>query len=448
MNEYRLLLKDIDIPDIEQIGAYAASGGYRAAARVLSEMTPEQVVEEVEQAGLRGRGGGWSLVGPRWRALLQNGAPHYLCVNANESEPGVFRDRKLVERNPHQIVEGILIAAYAIRAHVAYVYIRAEMARGQDLLGAAIEAAYAEGWLGRDIRGTGYELEVYIHPGAGAYIAGEETALLESIEGKRAEPRARPLQPSGNRVFGQPAAVHNVGTLAYVPHIIARGSAWFRGIGTAECPGTYLVCVSGHVRRPGLYELEVGAATLREIIDDNAGGVRPGHALKAVLPGGASSIVLRPEQLDVRLDPVEWAVPGGGDFPAVFGAGGIIVMDETTCMVDVALNLMKFYARESCGQCPPCREGAPWLRQVLWRLENGQGKPEDLDLLESVATQVSPLLEPRLSTLCRFGPGFAWSVLGFLREFREEFEQHLEEGGCPIPKDRQIKVPESVSVRF
>jgi len=444
MPEHRLLLRDIDVPDIEQFDAYADCGGYRAVDRMLAEMSADQVVDEVERAGLRDRGRGWYPLAARWRSTLPQGT-YYLCVNASESEPGTFRDRRLIERHPHQLVEGIIIAARAVRARAAYVCLRAGMVRGWRLLDRAIHEAHARGFLGRDIRASGWDLDVYIHPGAGAHIAGEPTALLRSLEGRRAEPRAISGQPT---LFGQPALVENAGTLAYLPHILDRGAAWFRGIGTERYPGTCVFCISGHVRRPGLYELEIGGATLRELIDEHAGGVREEHELKAVIPGGGSSPVLRPEQLDVRLSPEDWEVPGGGVFPGAFGTGGVIVMDETTCMVDAALNLMRFYARESCGQCPPCRQGAGWLRDVLQRLEHGQGRPEDLDLLESVAAQVSPLLGDTRTTLCGLGPDFAWSMLGFLQAFREEFERHVEEGGCPVEKDRRIKAPETVSVRF
>jgi NADH-quinone oxidoreductase subunit F len=450
MPEHRLLLRDIDIPDIEQMDMYVTHGGYDAAERMLAEMASQDVIDEVERSGLTGRGGAWEAVAPKWRAMPAPTAtePNYLCVNANESEPGTFRDRKLIERNPHQIVEGVLIAAYAIGARTAYIYVRDGMARGMKLLEDAIAAAYERGLLGVDIRASGYDLDIYVHPGGGAHIAGEETALLEALEGKRAQPRARTFWPHRTTLFGQPALVQNVGTLAYLPHIIARGAEWFSSLGTQRHPGTCVFCVSGHVRRPGLYEIEMGAATLRELIEEYAGGVRQGHQLKAVLPGGAASVVLTADQIDVRLCPEEWAVPGGGPLQGNFGTGGVIVMDETTSMVDAALNLMQFYARESCGQCTPCREGAPWLRDVVRRVERGQARMEDIGLLESVAAQVSPLLGEETLALCRFAPSFAWAMQGFLRAFGEEFAQYIEAGGCPFPQDKGIKVPDSVSVRF
>ena len=450
MIEHRLLLRDIEIPDIEGIEVYSRRGGYQAAAKVLGSMTPRQTIDEVASAGLRNRGGRWSPVAPQWRATLDDPAPqHYLCVNAHEADPGLFRDRKLIERLPHRVVEGALLAAYATGSPVAYICLRAEMERGRRALAQAIVEASAEGWLGPDIRGSGFDLDLYLHPGAGAHIGGEDTALLESLEGRRPEPRAGNRSPPPHLLHRRPAAVANVGTLGYLPHIFTEGAAHFRQLGTEEYPGTCVFCVSGHVRRPGLYELELGSVSLRELIEDFAGGVRSGHQLKAVFPGGYMAPPLRPDQLDVTMAPEAWAVPGDGSFPGVFGNGGIIVMDETTCMVDAAVHLMRFYARESCGQCPPCREGASWLLQILRRIEAGEGQPGDVDLLESIASQVSPLLDSRRTTaLCDFGPSFAWAIQGLVAAFREELLHHLEAGCCPISKDDGIKVPDSVNIRF
>jgi NADH-quinone oxidoreductase subunit F len=445
MPEMRLLLEDIDVPDIEHIDAYCRCGGYAAMEKVLREATPAEVIEQVSAAGLCDRGGRWFPIAERWRQVPAGGI---LCVEANESEPGTFRDRKLIERHPHQLLEGILVAAYAIGAREAYIYIRCEMARGRQLLQEAVDQAYARGWLGDDIGGTGFGLEVRVHPGAGAYIAGEETALLNSLAGGRAEPRPQPPTTWEQGIWGGPALVENAGTLAYLPHILRRGADGFRAMGTERYPGTLVFCVSGHVRRPGLYELELGGATLRELIYDYAGGPREGHQLKAVIPGGGGSPVLRPDELDVRLSPEDWAVPGGGDFPGAFGTGGVIAMDETTCMVEAALNLIEFYADQSCGQCPPCREGAPWLGEVLRRIEEGRGREGDMDLLQSIAAQVSPLLSDQRATLCSFGQRFAWPLQAFVRAFAEEFERHIHEERCPIAKDPAIKVPDTVSVRF
>jgi len=450
MPEHRLLLKDIEIPDIEGIEVYSRRGGYRGAAAVLEGMTPQQAIDVVGAAGLRERGGRWSPVADEWQAVLADPAPrHYLCVNAHEAAPGLFRDRKLIERLPHRVVEGALLAAFATGSRVAYLCLRAEMERGRRALSQAIGEAQAEGWLGPDIRGSGFGVELHLHPGAGAHVGGEDTALLESLEGRRPEPRADDGSPGPQLLYGQPAAVVNVGTLGYLPQILAEGAQHFRCLGTEDFPGTCVFCVSGHVRRPGLYELELGSVSLRELIEDFAGGVRSGHQLKAVLPGGYRAPPLTPDQLDVTMAPEVWAVPGGGPFPGVFGDGGIVVMDETTCMVDAAIHLMRFYARESCGQCPPCREGASWLLQILCRLEAGSGQAGDVDLIESIASQVSPLSDSSRSTaLCDFGPSFAWTIQGLVAAFREEFVHHVRAGLCPVTRDDAIKVPDSVNIRF
>jgi NADH-quinone oxidoreductase subunit F len=253
---------------------------------------------------------------------------------------------------------------------------------------------------------------------------------MQSLEGKRAEPRVKPPFPAQKGIFARPTTINNVQTISYVPHIINNGAAWFKGLGSQKYPGSFIFCVSGHVKRPGLYELEIGTCTLREIIYDLAGGIRGDRAIKGVIPGGSSTPVLLPDQLDVKMDPGLWAIPGRGEFQGMFGTGGIIVMDDTTCAVDACLNLMNFYAHESCGQCTPCREGTPWARDVVWRIEHGQGRPEDLSTLESLCNNVSPLLRPAMSTICLFGPSWSWPLMGFVKAFRKEFEDHIA-GGCP-----------------
>ena len=435
MPEHRIILKDIDIPNIRDIETYRAHGGYRAAEKALKTMTPDEVIQEVKDSGLAGRGGAWFSTGAKWGFMPKEpGAPSYLCVNADESEPGTFKDRTLLERNPHQLLEGAIIAAYAIRARAAYIYVRGEMAEGMRGLDKAIAQAYAKGYLGKNLFGRGYDLDAYTHPGAGAYICGEETGLIQSLNGKRAEPWTRPPFPAERGIFGCPTTVNNVQTLCYVPHILNKGSAWFKGLGSARYPGTFIFCVSGHVKNPGLFEIETGSATLRELIYDYAGGLPDGHELKAVIPGGGSSPPMTPDQIDIKMDPASFLAPGGGKFQGMFGTGGVIVMDETTCMVDALLNLLTFFAHESCGQCTPCREGAPWARDVLWRIEHGQGKVRDLDTLLGVANNVGPFLclPSRMTTICLFGPSFANPIHGFVNLFRNEFEAHIEHGRCPV----------------
>ncbi|MGQ9629118.1 MAG: NADH-quinone oxidoreductase subunit NuoF [bacterium] len=439
MPETRILLGGLDIPNIQDIEVYIANGGYRALEKALRDMTPDEVIDEVKNSGLSGRGGAWFPTGVKWGFMPKEPkVPSYLCVNADESEPGTFRDRRLMEGNPHLVVEGTIISAYAIRASCAYIYIRGEMVKARRLLDAAIDQARAKGYIGRNILGSRYDLEVYTHTGAGAYICGEETALMESLEGKRGYPRIKPPFPAQRGIFGNPTTVNNVGTISYVPHIIEKGARWFRGMGTKKYPGTYVFCVSGHVKRPGLYELPVGSATLREIICDYAGGIRDGHELKAVIPGGSSSPVLTPDKIDVPMTPEAFAIPGGGELRGMFGTGGVIVMDDTVCMVDALLNIMKFYAHESCGQCTPCRDGAPWIRDIVWKIENGQGTEGDLDLLLDFAENVSPFLNG-YTTICLFGPSFAWPVIGMVGAFRGEFEDHIRAGRCTVKKDRSIK---------
>jgi len=445
MPEARLLLRDIDIPDIEHLDTYRAHGGYAALERVRRELSSNEVVDLVARAGLRDRGGTWRELAPRWRGLA--GRTEYLCVNANESSPGAFRDRKLIERHPHQCIEGIAIAAYALEVQRVYICVRPEMKRGIQLLQSAVEEVRNAGILGIAVAGAEPPLDIVVHVGGGAYIAAEETALLASLEGRRAEPRAQPPLAWEWGVWGRPAIVENIGTLCYLPHIVERGADWFASLGTTACSGTLVFCISGHVCRPGLYELELGAVTLRQLINEYAGGVRAGHRLKAVLPGGGAPPLLD-EHLDVSLVPEGWAIPGGGDCPSAFTNGAVIVMDDTVCMVDAALNLMEFYARESCGQCPPCRGGSAWLRDILTRLEGGQGRVDDLELLLEVAEQVSPWLSSERAGICSFSQEFSWLLQGFLRYFSEEFALHAEVGACPVDKDFSIKTPETISVRF
>ena len=441
MPENRFVLRDIDIPDIEGMARYRSRGGYEGARRVLTEMSPAQVLAEVDDSGLQGRGGGWTRVADKWR-LMPSGASAFLVVNGYESEPGLCRDRKLMERLPHRLIEGVIIAAYAVGARVAYICVRADMARVVRALEDALGEARESGWLGSNIRGMGFSLDIHIHAGAGAHIAGEETAMLSMLEGCRAEPRPRSLLPTHQLLFGRPALVHNAGTLAYLPAILAQGAAVFRQIGTRRHPGTCVFCVSGHVRRPGLYELEIGSATVRELIEDFAGGVAAGRMLKGVLPGGISSRVLTPEQLDVSLSPHEISAQAAVPFN-----GAVIVMDDSTCMVRVAVNAMEFYAGESCGKCTPCREGAPWLLELLRRVESGQATAEDLDTIQSVSAQVAPEIAAS-PAMCGFAPAFAQVVQGFLSAYGAEFERHIEAGACPIEEIESIRAPESVHIRF
>ena len=421
VKEYKIITKLFGVENLQDLEVYRRHGGYKALEKAL-EMAPDDVIERVMDSGLSGRGGAWFSTGMKWGFMPKAPeAPSYLCVNADESEPGTFKDRQLLQKNPHQLLEGTIIAAYAIRASVVYIYVRGEMWEELVQMDRVIDQARAAGYIGKNVLGTGFDLDVYTHPGAGAYICGEEMGLIASLEGKRAEPRAKPPFPAQKGVFDCPTIVNNVQTLSYVPHIINKGPDWFKAIGSERFPGTFIFCVSGHVKRPGMWELEIGSATMREIIYDLAGGVPNGRKLKAVIPGGASTPPMKPNEIDVVMDPANFQIPGRGEFKGMFGTGGIIVMDDTACPVDALLNLMNFFSHESCGQCTPCREGCPWARDILKRIKQGQGRPEDLDTLTDIANRVSPFLGP-WTTICPFGAAFAYPIHGFLQAFRQDFE--------------------------
>lgn len=407
---------------------YRRAGGYLAAERALKEMTPEEVIEAVKSSGLRGRGGAGFSAGQKWAFMPkpQDGKPNYLGCNFDESEPGTFKDRQIAERNPHLLIEGLIIASYAIGASVAYVYIRGEYVTVYRTLSRAIEEARAAGYLGPRIFGTACSLEVYLHRGAGAYICGEETGLIESLEGKRAHPRKRPPFPAGFGFWGCPTTINNVETIAHVPAIIKNGAEWFKSIGTPNSTGNTLFGVSGHVNRPGVYELPLGTP-LREIIFEHAGGIRGGRQLKAVIPGGVSMPVLSASQVDVRMDHDSLRQAG-----SLLGTGAIIVMDDSTCMVRAAAVIARFFRHESCGQCTQCREGSAWLYKLLRRVEAGQATAADLRQIETVCSYMEG------QTICALSDAAAWAAGGFLRRFRGEFEAHVAEGRCVIPESFEL----------
>ncbi|MFN8545649.1 MAG: NADH-quinone oxidoreductase subunit NuoF [Candidatus Binatia bacterium] len=420
MSEH-LLLRCRDVPDLRKLAVYVAHGGYEAARKALTQHTPEQLIEMVKASNLRGRGGAGFPTGMKWGFLpKQDAKPVYLCVNADESEPGTFKDREIIEADPHQLLEGILISAFAIKCHAAYVYIRGEFKLGYDRLWTAVREAREGGFLGRDIFGTGFDLEVVVHRGAGAYICGEETGLIESLEGKRAYPRIKPPFPAVYGLFGSPTIVNNVETLACVPHIVARGAEWFKSIGPASSPGPKLFCVSGHVVRPGVYELPMGTP-LREIVYTHAGGIPNGRRLKGVIPGGASMPIFTPEEIDVPMDMD--SVQKAGSF---LGSAGVMVMDDTVCMVKTALILERFFHHESCGQCTPCREGTGWLHTVLEKLEAGTAEPREVDLLLSIANNMQG------NTICALADAAAMPVRALVTKYKAEFEEHARLGRCPL----------------
>ncbi|HEY3226887.1 MAG TPA: NADH-quinone oxidoreductase subunit NuoF, partial [Planctomycetota bacterium] len=363
-----VLLQHVLEKDSETLAHYESRGGYRQAKRVLTTMKPAEVIDFVKKSGLRGRGGAGFPTGMKWGFVpAANPKPKYLVCNDDESEPGTFKDKILTERDPHRVLEGIQVASFAIQAHDAYIYIRGEFGHGARVLQRAIDEAYAKGLFGKNLYGTGYRLDVTLHRGAGAYICGEETGLLSSLEGGRGYPKIKPPFPAVEGLFRSPTIVNNVETLAMVPLIFEKGIEWFRGFGTEKSPGTKVFCLCGHVERPGLYEVPLGIP-LREMIYDLGGGIPGGRKLKAVIPGGSSAAVLTADEIDVKMDFDSLAAA-----KTMLGSGGVIVMDDATCMVEALWNILRFYHHESCGQCTPCREGTGWLDKILARLETGRG---------------------------------------------------------------------------
>jgi NADH-quinone oxidoreductase subunit F len=418
-----LLTRYIREPNGYTLDFFVQHGGYQALKKALG-MTPDAVVEAVKASGLRGRGGAGFPTGLKWQFVdKKSPKPKYICCNADESEPGTFKDHVLMERNPHLLFEGCLIGCHAIGAKVAYIYIRGEFWHVQEVLEAELLKARAAGYVGKNILGTGFDCEIHVHRGAGAYEAGEETALIESLEGKRAQPRIKPPFPASHGLYGCPSAVNNVETLCNVPLIIEHGADWFVKIGPDKNTGPKLFCVSGHVARPGTYEAGMDV-TLKDLIYDAAfaGGIRGGHKLKGVIPGGSSVPVLLPDQIDVPA-----SFDGIAQAGSLLGSAGIIVMDETTCMVWAAENLLHFYKHESCGKCTPCREGGDWLHRILGKIERGEGAMKDLDLLLSIGNNILG------KTLCAFGDAAATPVLSTIKTFRAEYEAHIREGRCTVP---------------
>ena len=425
-----VLTRRIGKENSRTIDGYVADGGYAAWKKVLSEgWTPERLTDEVKKSGLRGRGGAGFPTGVKWGFIPKDtkGKPIYLLCNADESEPGTFKDRLLMEQDPHQVIEGVILSAYAIKCKTAYIYIRGEFYLGARVLEKAIEEAYAKGYLGENILGSGYALDLTVHRGAGAYICGEETGLIESLEGKRGQPRIKPPFPAVSGVFNAPTIVNNVETLACVPHIVNRGAEWFAKIGRNEKnTGPKLYCISGHVNRPGVYEAAMGLQ-LKELIfgDAYARGMKGGRKVKAVIPGGGSANMLTAAEIeDCPLDFDGVAAKG-----SMLGSAAIIVMNEDTCIVDAARNLSKFFSHESCGQCTPCREGTPWLFKVLDRIEEGEGRVEDIDLLARICGQMANGM-----TICVFSDAAIAPPLSSVSKFRDEYLHHVEKKTCLVGK--------------
>ncbi len=403
---------------------YEEAGGYRAVKKIFKDYSPKEVQDLVKEANLKGRGGAGFNTGMKW-SFVPSGddapSPKYLVANADEMEPGTFKDRLLMEGDPHQLVDSMIVSAYAIGATVGYIFIRWAYHLSQERLRKAIGEAYDAGYLGKNILNSGFDFDLYVHVSGGRYMCGEETGLLNALEGKKANPRAKPPFPQISGLWGKPTIVQNIETLCNVPHIIMNGSDWYKGLSKTEDGGTKLYGVSGKVNKPGLWELPMGT-TAREIIEEHAGGMREGLKLKGFLPGGASTDFMTTDHLDVPLDFKSVMEEAGSRL----GTGTMIILDDKTCPVAMCENLMKFFAQESCGWCTPCRDGLPWMYKLLGSIEKGKGIKEDIDILE----EHCPLLGPG-NTFCALAPGAVEPIQSALKYFRDDFEKHVETGACP-----------------
>ena len=425
-----VLLRRVGKPNSTALETYRADGGYRALTKAVNEMTPAQVVDAVKASGLRGRGGAGFPCGMKWSFLPKDHpGPIYLCINGDESEPGTFNNRILIEEDPHQVLEGVILACYATRASTAYFYLRFEYGECYRRMQKAIDEAYAANLLGRNILGKDFHLDVYMHRGAGAYICGEETGLIESLEGKRAWPRIKPPFPAIEGAFRKPTVVNNIETLACVTHIIDRGADWFKSMGVPpdpknpRDPGSYgpkLYCISGHVNKPGCVELPLGV-TVRELVDKYAGGVWKGRKAKACIPGGLSMGFMTESEFDTPLD---FAGPGRVGCMGL-GTAAVIIIDDQTSIVDVVYNSCRFFAHESCGQCTPCREGTGWMLKMFERMRRGLGRLEDLDILKEVGNSIGMMPG---TTICGLADGAGWPVKNAIQKFRPEFEEYIRSG--------------------
>lgn len=423
----KILLDKINIPGIKTYEVYRQNGGYASVEKALKTLTPDEVVEEVKKSGLRGRGGAGFPAGMKWSFIdKKSGKPRHLVCNADESEPGTFKDRYLMEFIPHLLIEGMITSSFALGANLSYIYIRGEYMWVFKILERAINEARAAGWLGKNILGTGYDLELHVHCGAGAYICGEETALIESLEGKRGNPRIKPPFPAVSGLWANPTVVNNVETIATVPWIINNSGDDYAKIGIGRSTGTKLISASGHIKNPGVYEIELGLS-VDEFMnsDEYLGGMSSSRPLKAFVPGGSSVPILPAELIfktangEDRLMTYESLSDGGFATGSMLGSGGFIVYNDTACVVRNTWNFARFYHHESCGQCTPCREGTGWLEKILWRIENGQGREEDIELLWSIQSKIEG------NTICPLGDAASWPVAAAIRHFRDEFEYHV-----------------------
>lgn len=417
-----VVTKDINVPGIDSLEVYRQHDGYKALEKALREYQPDDLVEIVKQSGLRGRGGAGFPAGMKWSFLAKNDKPRYLCCNSDESEPGTFKDRVLMEKIPHRLVEGVLITSYACRVKTAFIYVRGELALAAKQVEKAVKEAYEAGLVGQNILGSDFSCDIIVHRGAGAYICGEESALMESLEGRRGYPRLKPPFPAVIGLYGGPTVINNCETLVTVPPIVLNGAEWYASFGTEKSKGTRIYGLSGHVKKPGNYELPLGIP-LRELLysEQYGGGILGDKEVKAVIPGGSSTFLLSADQLDTPMDYESVAAAG-----SMLGSGGVIVMNEDTCIVGAILRAVEFYRDESCGKCTPCREGTYWMVEILERLEHGRGKVSDIDLLLDICGNISG------KSFCPLGDAATSLVRSGIRLFRDEFAYHVEHGHCQV----------------
>ncbi len=432
----KLLLKKAHVENIRLYDVYRREGGYRSVEKALKTMNPESIVEEVKKSGLRGRGGAGFPAGMKWSFIAKpEGVPRHLVVNADESEPGTFKDRYLMEFLPHLLLEGMIVSSFALGSNVSYIYIRGEYAWITDILEQAIDEAKANGWLGKNILGSGFDCEIYVQRGAGAYICGEETALIESLEGKRGNPRIKPPFPAVQGLWKRPTVVNNVETIAAVVPIINDGGDEYAKIGIGKSTGTKLISACGNINKPGVYEIDMTISVEEFIYSDEwCGGIANGKKLKACIPGGSSvpilpaNLLLKTAKGETRLMNYESLADGGFATGSMMGSGGFIVLDEDQCIVKNTYTLARFYRHESCGQCSPCREGTGWMEKILWSIESGKGKKSDIDLLWDIQRKIEG------NTICPLGDAAAWPVAAAIRHFRDEFDWHVDN-----PQESQIR---------
>ncbi len=416
-----IVTKDIDVPGIDSLEVYRQHGGYEALAKALREYQPAQIVDLVKQSGLRGRGGAGFPTGMKWSFLAKN-EPRYLCCNCDESEPGTFKDRMLMEKIPHRLVEGVLLTSYACGVSIAFIYVRGELEFAGRQVEKAVQEAYAAGLIGKNILGSNFSVDIIVHHGAGAYICGEESALMESLEGRRGYPRLKPPFPAAIGLYGGPTVINNCETVCTIPAIVQNGAQWYASFGTEKSTGTRVFCLSGHVKKPGNYELPLGTPLHTLIYDEQyGGGILGDRQLKAIIPGGSSTFLLSADQVDTPLDFESVAAAR-----SMLGSGGVIVINDETCIVGMIARAVEFYRDESCGKCTPCREGTYWMTEILERLEHGHGRERDVDLLPDICDNIAG------KSFCPLGDAATSLVTSGIRLFREEFEYHVKHGHCMV----------------